>query len=187
MIEKLTKKQEIKLSEYRQRYLNQATSTERSDRKRAEVAARRLAELGGMKINEVFWVDSLEEGREKYDSLRDLFRDSLWNSLGNSLWDSLRDSPRGSPKGSFMDSLRESLMNSLMDSFWDTESVSFATFAVEELGIEIGEKEREKLYLVNEILASCFAVWVVVPGVVILCDRPRSVDVQDGRLISMEW
>jgi hypothetical protein len=87
---------------------------------------------------------------------------------------------------SLVDSLRESLWDSLRDSLWDTGSVAFITFLISELGIEVSAEKREKLYLINEILASCFAIWVV-PRVVILCDRPRSVEVEDGKLINAEW
>jgi hypothetical protein len=258
MIKKLTKEQEAKLVEYRQKYFDQATSTERADRERAEVAARRLVELGGMKVKEIFWVDSPQEGEEKYDSLKGLLRESLWDSLVDSLWgslwDSLKDSLGDSLKNSFLDSLgdslknsfldslrgslwgslegslknslkgalwsslrdslrsslmeslwdslrcslrdslwdslwgppRDSLRGSLWDSLWDTGSVAFITFLISELGIEVSAEKREKLNLINEILFSCFAIWVV-PGTVILCDRPRSVDVQEGKLVNMEW
>jgi hypothetical protein len=206
MIEKLTKDQKDKVIEYRQRYFNQATSTERADRERAEAAARRLAELGDVKVEEVVWVSSSQEGKEKYDSIRkspcDSFRaflwdslrsllkssflDSLWDSLRGSLWDSLWDSFWESFNDLLKVSFEVSLRDSFLDSINDSGFLSLATFAVEELGIEIGEKEREKLYLVNEILASCFVLWVV-PGMVILCDRPRSVGVQDDKLIGMEW
>jgi hypothetical protein len=202
MIEKLTKEQEAKLVEYRQRYFNQATSTERADRERAEKAARRLAELGGVKINEVFWVDSPEEGEEKYDSLGGSLMDSLWDSLWGSLkgslkgslWDSLRNSLwvslRGSLRGFLRDYLwgllRESPRGSLIYSLWDTTFVAFATFVVEELGIEINTEDQEKLHVANEILSSCFALWVV-PGGVILCERPKSFEVEDGKLINAEW
>ena len=210
MIKKLTKEQEAKVIEYRQRYFNQATSTERADRERAEVAARRLMGIKGVKINEVFLVDSPQEGKEKYDlfrglitdSLRGFFNDSLeaslWNSLSGSLsysfWallnrllmESLRNSLWRFLRRSSSDSFWALLRGSLWDSLWDTGSVAFAIFVINELGVEIGDEEREKLHLINEILASCFALWIV-PGMVILCDRPRSVDVQEGKLVNMEW
>jgi hypothetical protein len=206
VIEKLTKKQEAKLVEYRQKYFDQATSTERADRERAELAARRLAELGDVKVEEVVWVSSSQEGKEKYDSIRkspcDSFRAFLWDSLRSLLKSSLLDSLWGSLRGSLWDSLWDSfwesfndllkvsfgvsLRDSFLDSINDSGFLALATFAVEELGVEISTEDQEKLHLANEILSSCFALWVV-PGSMILCERPKSVEVGDGKLIGMEW
>lgn len=83
-------------------------------------------------------------------------------------------------------SLSSSLSSSLWDSLWDTEWVAYYTYAVEVLGVEIDESTREKLRLHNEIAASCFALWLV-PGAVILCERPQSVELRDGKLVGVEW
>ena len=73
-----------------------------------------------------------------------------------------------------------------MASLWDTGWLAYYSYAVEELGIKIDEKARELLYLHNEIAASCFAIWIV-PGALILCERPSSVEVRDGKLVDIEW
>jgi hypothetical protein len=53
MIEKLTAEQTSKIAEYRERFFAQATSTEPADRKRAEKAARAIAEIGSVKVGRV--------------------------------------------------------------------------------------------------------------------------------------
>jgi hypothetical protein len=128
------------------------------------------------------------------DSLRDSLGDSLWDSLGDSLRDSLGDSLGDSLRDSLGDSLRDSLGDSLWDSLWDslgdslwdTGWLAFYSFCAEELNIKIDELTREKLRLHNEIAASCFAFWIV-PGTIILCERPSRIEITNGKLVGIEW
>jgi hypothetical protein len=198
MIEKLNKRQEAQIAEYHERYFSQATSTERADRGRAERAAQRMAEIASIKAPQIRWVNNPQDGHSlwyfRWDSIRDSLRHSLWESLRHSirhsLWSSLRHSLRHSLRSSLWDyprsSLRHSLRSSLWDSLGDTGLLAYYTFAVDVLGIEIDNLTREKLYLHNEIAASCFALWIV-PGTVILCERPTSVTVDNGKLIDISW
>ena len=162
MIEKLTDEQKEKITEYRERYFAQATNTEPADRLSAETSVRLMAKIGGVKINEFRWVLSPEEGKE------------LYNSLSDSLWASLRDSLRAS--------LWASLWASLRASGW----LAYYTYAVDVLGISIPDEHLNILRLHNEIAKSCFALWIV-PGCAILCERPASVEIVDGKLIGIEW
>ena len=218
MITALTPEQTAKIAEYRERYFAQATSTKPADRPRADAAARRLAEIGGVNVAHVVWVASPADGAAEYGrawaslrdslraslgaSLRDSLRDSLWASLGaslrdslrDSLWDSLWASLRDSLRASLRDSLRASLRDSLWDSLWaslgaslwDSGWLAYYSYGVEFLGVSCGDRERELLGLHNEIAASCFALWIV-PGAVILCERPATVEVVDGRLVGLTW
>jgi len=242
MITALTPEQTAKIAEYRERYFAQATSTKPADRPRADAAARRLAEIGGVNVAHVVWVASPADGAAEYgrawaslsDSLRGSLRDSLWASLSDSLWgslwaslsdslrgslrDSLWASLRASLRGSLRDSLRaslsdslwaslwaslsDSLRDSLSDSLWaslrgslrdslraslsDSGWLAYYSYGVEFLGVSCGDRERELLGLHNEIAASCFALWIV-PGAVILCERPATVEVVDGRLVGLTW
>jgi hypothetical protein len=124
------------------------------------------------------------------DSLRDSLRDSLMDSLRDSLMDSLRASLRASLidslRASLIDSLRDSLRDSLWDSLWDSSWLAFYTYCVDELPIEIDNDVIEKLKLYNKVASSCFAMWIV-PGALIFCEHPSSVDIQGGKLIGMEW
>jgi hypothetical protein len=172
MIEKLTKEQEAQIAEYHERYFSQATSTERADRDRAERAAQRMAEIAGIKAPQIRWVDNPQDGKYLYDSIWDSIRDSFRSSIRDSIWESLRHSLRHS--------FRHSLWYSLWDSIRDSRLLAYYTFAVDVLGIEIDDLAREKLYLHNEIAASCFALWIV-PGTVILCERPTSATVDNGK------
>jgi hypothetical protein len=145
-IDELTNEQQDKISEYRNRYFQQATSTDPSDRPRAEVSARKMADIAGVKIKEIYWVLSPDNG------------------------------------ASLSDSLRASLSDSLSDTGW----LVYYTYAVDTIGIEVTDSMREKLRLYNEIAASCFAMWIL-PGTVILCDRPESVEIVNGKLIDLKW
>ena len=234
MITTLTPEQTAKIAEYRERYWQLATSTEPADRPRADAAARRLAEIGGVNVAHVVWVASPADGAAEYgrawgslgDSLRDSFgaslRDSLRDSFGDSfgallrdslraslrdsfgallgaslgaslrdslrdsLWDSLWASLRDSLRASLRDSLWDSLWASLGASLWDSGWLAYYSYGVEFLGVSCGDRERELLGLHNEIAASCFALWIV-PGMVILCERPATVEVVDGRLVGLTW
>ena len=148
-IEKLTPEQEAKVVEWRERFFAQATSTERADRPRADAAARRLAEIGGVKVNNVVWAASVVDGQKAYEAA----------------WASLRDS--------------------LGDSLWDSGWTAFYAFG-RELGVEYDPKYAEILELHEEIGASCFALWIV-PGTVILCERPSKCEIVGGRLVNIEW
>ena len=225
-INTLTFEQQKKIIEYRDRYFQQAVSTEPADRQRAEKAALQLAEIEGVKVSGIEWENSPENWDSLSDSLRDSlgdsFSDSLWNSLSDllwnslsdllweslsdslsdslcvsaslsdslcvqlsvSLWDFLWDLLRASLSGSLSDSA--SLSDSSWDSLWDSGGTAYYSYVVDELGIEIGDEERELLKLYNEIAASCFAIWIV-PGTVILCERPASVDIKKGKLVGITW
>ena len=186
LIEKLTKVQGKKLAEHYKRFFGMATSTAPADRPRAEAAARRMAEIGGVKVGRVVWVASPDEGASAcgrgWASLRDSLRDSLCDSLCDSLWDSLRDSLWASLRGSLCDSLWASLCDSLWDSGW----LAFYAFPRDVLQVKYAPKDEERLRLHEEIGASAFALWIV-PGAVILCERPAKCKVVDGRLVGIEW
>lgn len=223
MINELTEEQEKKIVEYHHRYFAQATSTKRADRKRAGTAARALAEIAGVKTDEVVWVDNLDIGKEKYISLsgttitvtikdilideiwgtlREIINNEIWGTLKSTLLDNLRATLRESLRNSFNDELWRSLKATLCDTncdtiwatlratfcdtLWDTGFTALATFVVEELEVKISSDAREKLDLVNEILASCYAIWITT-DTIILCERPKTTNIQDGKLIGMEW
>jgi hypothetical protein len=128
------------------------------------------------------------------DSLRALLWASLLSSLSASLRAFLGDSLRASLLSSLLSSLSaslraflgDSLRASLWASFWDTGWLAFYSFCVDELKIKIDESTREKLRLHNEIAASCFALWIV-PGTIILCERPSRIEITDGNVVDIEF
>jgi phosphatidylinositol kinase/protein kinase (PI-3 family) len=163
---KLTKKQKAKVTEYKNKYFNQAISIDRADKPRAEAAAQKLAEIGGVKNPKIIWVSSPDE------------KDTICESLSATLWDSLRSSLRDP----LWDSLRDPLWDSLRDSGW----LCYYTYVVEMLKIKCDNKTLELLNLHNEIASSCFAIWIT-PNSIILCDRPTSVTIEDGNVVDMKW
>jgi len=201
MISRLTDETQLKIEEYRDLYFRQATCTDPADRSRAESAARRIAEISGVKISNIQWIDSPYAWASLRDSLWDSLRaslsdspvESLMESLGASLWESLSDSLMDSLGASLSESLMESLMDSLWaslwDSLWDSGWLALYTYAVEQLGVEILDKNSENLKILklhNELAASCFALWIV-PDTAILCERPESVELDNGRLVGVTW
>lgn len=74
---KLTTEQEAAVVAERKRYFDLATSTAPADRPKAEAAVRELADIAGVKINRVVWVNSPQEGKAAYDA--------AWASLRGSL------------------------------------------------------------------------------------------------------
>jgi hypothetical protein len=235
MIDKLTPEQELLLAKYREDVFTAATSTV-TDRPKAEAAACRLAELGGLKVQEVVWVLSPEQGKREYqqswkllqdslwaplkdslqdsllgslrnsleDSLRVSLLDSLWDSLRISPWDSLQDSLWKSLEGSLRvslenslqdslraslrASLRNSLLDFLRDSLWNSSRdagwLTFYRFCGELA--EYREEDQETLQLYQQLLDSCFACWIL-PGKIILCERPQAVEIYDEKLIGVSW
>ena len=189
MITELPQEQTQQIQEYRERYFRQTTSTEPADRARAEKAALKLARIGGVK-GEIVWVGSPAEGdrafRAGYASLRVSLRDSLRASIYDSLRGSICDSLRASLWGSLRDSIWGSLRDSIYDSLWDPCWLSLYTFSVGVLGIDCSDRHLKLLQFHNDIAASCFALWIV-PGKIILCERPKTVRMVDGKLVGMEW
>jgi hypothetical protein len=191
MIEELTIEQELLLFKYRNEAFAAATSTV-TDRPTAESAARRLAELGGLKAQDIVWVLSPEQGRREYEqgwtSLQDSLQDSLWTSLWVSLRDSLQDSLSDSLWGALSDplwgALSDPLWGSLRASLRDTGWLTFYRFCGEL--VEHKQEYLEKLQLYQQLLDSCFACWVL-PGKVILCERPSAFEIQDGKLVGITW
>jgi hypothetical protein len=122
-----------------------------------EPADRARAEAAALKIAKIVGVEI--NSVEWVDSPK--LMASLWASLG--------------------DSLGASLGSSLMDTGW----LAFYSFCADELKIKIDDTSREKLRLHNEIAASCFALWIV-PGTIILCERPSRIEITDGKLVGIE-
>jgi len=55
-----------------------------------------------------------------------------------------------------------------------------------DMGIKYDDEAMEKLNLHREIGASAFALWIV-PGTIVLCDRPETIEVVGGKLVSLTW
>ena len=162
-----------KITECYRKHFGLATITEPADRPRAEAAARRMAEIGGVKVKRVVWVVSPDDGAKSYVD--------EWASLGGSLRASLGDS--------LGDSLRDSLWASLGDSkiepkytYWwgqhDLYWVAFYLFC-EKIGVEYKSNSIDRLNIMHEIGLSCMW-WYPRDGLIIACERPLSISM-DGR------
>ena len=201
-ITKLTPEQEQQIAVYRDKYFAFATSTKPVDLEAGKKAALRLAELAGVDNCEIVIVDNPGQGDSLWNSLRDSIRDSICASLRDSLWDSLRDSIRellrDSLRESLWDSPWESLSASLWESLWDSLSVSiwasiwdaswlaYYSYAVEVLSIECSDRHRDILKCYTTIAENFTAIWIV-PGKIILCNKPTNVTIKNSKVTDIKW
>lgn len=169
-ITKLTLEQEQQIAVYRDRYFKLATSTKPIDIEAGKKAALRLAELGGVDNCEIEFVDNPEQG----DSLRD--------SLRNPVWDSLIDSLCNTVRGSLRDPLRNTDWYTPRDTGW----LAYYSYAVEVLGVECSDKHCELLKCYTTIAENFTAIWIL-PGKIILCNKPTNVTVVDGNVTDIQW
>jgi hypothetical protein len=201
MIIELTPEQNAKVTEYYNRYFDQAISTEPSDHNSAEKAAKLLVKLGGVEVSQVVWISSPQERwnvvvgepgsfkgflKKPFASqIEYYFEKSLQSSLKRPLPGVLREDIRDwlwAHLWNFDKDLNESFYSSL----WDTAFVAFYTFCFSELGVRSEKMAEKALYLMNDLLISCFAFWVI-PGTIILCERPKSFEVRDGTCVGIKW
>ena len=141
LIEKLTKEQEDKMVEYRDKWMSIGLSTEPADREMAEKGIREAYKQGGIKTTpKIIWCGSpLSNGLTKsivLDFKKTVVGDSVWasvwasvrtsvrasvrDSVRDSVWDSVRDSVRASVGTS----VRNSVWASVRDSVWDSVGTS---------------------------------------------------------------
>ncbi len=123
-------------------------------------------------------MDSLRASRIRA-SLSDSLRASLaWASLSDSLRASLSDSLWASLSDSLWASLWASLSDSLRASGW------IAFYVLPQIaGLVTYEPEQQsRLQAFADFAESAFALWVI-PGHVIVLEKPKSVKVVDGKLV----
>lgn len=233
MLTRYKEPRDVNIAKYHEKYWRQAISIERADRKRAERAARRMAEIANIKIKQVIWVESPEVGKAVYDkiwasnkeSFNDLiwpsvweilkdsayvtgpFSDKMWvlikalyydmliNLFRDSTWDSIRVYVSNLPKhkinndrlgSEVRDMRRRFLDNAVWNAFTESFWLIYDTYAVDILGTEVDKGALELLTLRKEILASCFAVWLT-PEQIILCERPKYVEMKKTWLEKIVW
>lgn len=196
MIDKLTASQEALLKEYRGKVFGYATSTV-TDKPKAEAAALRLTK-GVLVEPEIHWICRPSETEELFCSLSKSTVNSLWillwDSLLDSLSDSLSDSPwnslwnllRNSLRNSLWNLLRDSLSDSLWNSLWDSGFVAYYRFPEIAGIVKYEESVSMRLRCYEELNESCFAMHLL-PGHIILLEKPKRVKVDDGKLIEIEW
>jgi len=196
MIEKLAPEQEALIPGFCEKVFRLATSTEPADRPKAGAAALRLAEIAGVKIKGILWVNNPQEGKndESWNGLRVGLLNGLWDSLQDSLQAVLQDSLQDSLRDRLWDDLRDrlqvslqsSLRRCLQDSLWDSGWNAYYAFLRDHLGIVYPSELDERLRLHEQLLESCFAIWIV-QGMIFLCERPEAVEIQDGKLKGLTW
>jgi len=130
-----------------------------------------------------------------YEIFYESLRSSLSGTPSGMLRASLRSLLSGTLSGtllaslmaSLLESLLESLKDSLWDAVWDTGWVCYHTYCRDVLGVVYSEKSSKMLDRYKDLLSSCFGVWIIPDGTVILCERPTSVKVEDGKLVDRKW
>ena len=194
MITTLTEEQQKRITDERKRYFDLATYTDPADRPKAEMAVRELAEIAGVKINHVVWVNSPEEGQrrceEAWSEFRSTLDSTLYSTLDSTLYSTLYSTLRSTLRSTLDSTLYSTLYSTLDSTLYSTplDTGWLAFFAVPRdiLGIVYAKEEVRKLDLWIQMLESCFAAWIV-PGTAILCERPETVEIKDGNLVGLAW
>lgn len=86
-IAELTREQKKTIVKYQKKYRQQAISVEPANRRQAETAVRRIAEIGGTRVYDVVWVSTPKQGKAKYDIAWTLFQTSFETSFEKPLVD----------------------------------------------------------------------------------------------------
>ena len=204
----LTTDEQAALAAYHQRYLGYGLNTEPADRPRAEAAFAEVYRMIGRSPVPIIWADSpltanlilhglsrLSDGSQQGASLRDSLGASLGASLraslGDSLWDSLEASLGASLRASLGDSLWASLEASLwaslegisvQNTYWwgqmDASWIAFYQFCGKILPGIYEAMPRKTLVLLDELAQSC-GWWYPRDGVVVACERPSIVAMEE--------
>jgi hypothetical protein len=199
MITKLTDEQEIAISEYRDRYFRQAIDCHPANRVMAENAAMIIAEITDVKWDTIEWVNDpalcdCDNRLLEYSDLDRLYWE-IFHSVGGDTMEML-DELLGNPLddslfgSAIFEKLSEQTIEAIRKSWWDSFLSSgwtaHYTYAVEVLGVKCEENGLDFLNACSEISRSCFALWID-KGKIVLCERPLSVEVVDGKMIGIKW
>jgi len=199
--------QELLVTAIRERYLREGMSTEPADRPRAEAAVRRLYEIVGETPPEYDWILTPDASVALFRRISDTqscYRAELRAALCQALWRALESSSRAiGPSSGWRgrgNVLRGELENrcspavnllmlgpllySIWTMWWDAPWCAFYELGGVHEAYEL--KHRDWLRQFSELHASCFAVWAV-QGHAILCERPLSVQVEQGRIVACMW
>ena len=84
------------------------------------------------------------------------------------------------------DSLCDSLRDSLCDSLWSSGWVAFYLAPVRAGILALDPDKFSRLEAFANFGESAFALWVL-PGHVIVLEKPKYVSVIDGRLVDISW
>ncbi len=162
MIDKLTKEQESRFSEFIDKWTRIGLSIEPANRKEAEAGVVQAYRIAGLHAPKIVWCGSpISQGLTRElvmklpasvrasvrDSVGASVRASVWASVWDSVWDSVRDSVGDSVR----DSVEASVGASVRDSGYgqhDANWVGFYDFFTLVLGLS---KKTEKLNGINQI------------------------------------
>ena len=197
----MTRNQALKIDALFGEWFSVATRTDRADRSAAEKDVRSMAEHCNVAVSEIVWVDSPQAGSDEYKRRRcvapETTEASIWSSVRapicGSTWDSIwgllgntrRAAIRDSVCGSLGPFLGESLWDSALDSVWDVHRVAWFHGGML-LGAECSQQDSDRFSLLSAVLRSCFSVWIG-RGWAIVCDRPTSVEIVNGRLVGADF
>lgn len=99
----------------------------------------------------------------------------------------IRNRLRGQLRDSLRDELWPDLLPAICATLRDTEWVAYYTYGSAVLGLVYGPDVSMLLRVFNDLLSSCFAVWLT-PEMIILCERPESIDSEaDARIVRLKW
>jgi len=127
-------------------------------------------------------------------------RATFYDALCGTLFTSLRCSLHGSLSEARYDSLRlsdtiytakldifySSLFDLLYNAVYDSGRTALYSFCRDVLGVVYDPVKSHQLDLWNTLWESCFAAWIT-PKTIVLCERPKTVKIVDGKLDSFTW
>ena len=121
-IEKLTKEQESRLVEFRDKWIEIGLCTDAASRSEAERGVNMAYAIAGLKPpQKIVWCGSpLSQGLTRAIILNMKPINQIGDSVGYSVWQSVRDSVSYSVWQSVRDSVRDSVSDSVWDSVWDS-------------------------------------------------------------------
>ena len=203
----LTMPQQTQLSQMREEFFAWATST-KTDREAAEEAVASLVSLDLEPGYKVTWVTNPRAGRDLTESLLATYTPiSIYP--GHTLWNDICSTARQYIDGQLLIDLDSMILNPLRKNLTNHGKFSLhhelhevgrrrvhdclsspgyiARYKFyETLGTQYSPKTAERLNGSVGVLKSAFALWVL-PGQVILCDKPTLVNVEKDCVVSMNF
>ena len=75
---------------------------------------------------------------------------------------------------------------SLWDMPWNIGNLAYWSFMSEELGVKYSDRCSELIGLYRVIAEHGFAIRTI-PGIITICEKPKHVVIEDGKLAKIEW
>lgn len=206
-IRKLTKEQELKIEEYRDRYFKMATCTEPvGDIDKLAKVARRITGSSSQETK-IHFVYRLKEGQELHDCILKYDKDKLSELFGDHYWESPfkyemtskehyqiwweiskfeEANIRTLVRDKLLGDIKYTISHLLRNRIQEASNVAYHSYLIEVLNIPYSNEHIEFISLHRELVDSCYAYWFVGDHVII-CERPKRFEIDSGYVVDIEW